>query len=286
MEADAAKQVLEVFQNLLPSMSDATKRPWEEDKEQDLHADADSHARQKKPRSASPKKGGHKSHGMDQLTVQMSRLILRHEDALNRLKLDMGYALHIETSAPILASLLKVSRKWKGDKEAGKLVVDLPLRTLLVTLYFRELLNCIKKMSTYLVESAEFKKLVDNNVITQDKFFYKTRWDPKDKDLINFSQSMSMTELLPRLEAFVQWLPVPFLVHRFHATRPLAEHYTGKSICFLLELSMRADHSTEAFHLLAEMAETTILDVMQSRLRRSTLQRSPLATELQKQLPG
>ena len=134
------------------------------------------------PGARAPRKEITKNQAMDHLTVQMSRLILRHEDALNRMKLDVGFALHIETSAPILASLLKVSRKWKGDKEAGKLTVDLPL----------------KKMSTYPIESAEFKKLVTDNVITQDKFFFKNRWDPKDKKLNNTSQSMSMTELLPQ----------------------------------------------------------------------------------------
>ena len=130
-------------------------------------------------------------------------------------------------------------------------------------------------MLTFTQETEEFKKLIAENIITKEQFFYKTKWDNGKQEIITHGLSMNMTDLVKRLELLTDWLTNPTLVHRFHSTRPLADQYSGKYITFLLELSLRDFRSADAFQLLTEMSETSILDIMKCRMKRATLQRSP-----------
>ena len=172
----------------------------------------------KKPRSGSPKKGGRgqsQSSNVDHICQTMGRLLLRHEDAINRVRLDTGFALHVQTTAPILPALLKISKKWKGDKESGQLVLDLPLRTILVTSFFRELLGCVKQIGGMAAESEVFKTLVKEQIISQDLCFFKTQWIAKTQEVKNTAPSMTLSELVPRLEMMVTWLTAPGLFTGF-----------------------------------------------------------------------
>ena len=72
---------------------------------------------------------------------------------------------------------------------------------------------------------------------------------------------------------------LPYMIHRFHATRPLAGNMTGIT-AFQLNISNR----TKGHQTVWECMEVSALQIIGLQLRRDTLKQSPAAALVQQAL--
>ena len=159
--------------------------------------------------------------------------------------------------------------------------IEMPLRTLLVSCFFLELLQQIKALVGKAADPAAKAEMVKNQIITDQLHFLNTVWDSKQNTVVAKGEGPSVTEIAEKLTLALPFFQQPSLIPRFHSTRPMSGEYQGKSITFMIEVSLRHSHGNEIFSLLSMMADTTALNSMQGRLRPATLQRAPLVNELQ-----
>ena len=73
-------------------------------------------------------------------------------------------------------------------------------------------------------------------------------------------------------------------LHRYHATRPLAETFKGPSVCFMLEISLRGAHAQKMYQALSSLAQCAAMKLMGANLVRERIKRSPLAALIHKML--
>ena len=93
------------------------------------------------------------------------------------------------------------------------------------------------------------------------------------------------TDAITALEKIVHSLDGQ-IVQRFHATRPMADSYTGDMIAFLLEVSIKGPEPLRVHQALAKLANSAIWYLIGARMRPETPKRSPLANKLQDLLRG
>ena len=88
------------------------------------------------------------------------------------------------------------------------------------------------------------------------------------------------------VEALQLVLPIilqPYMIHRFHATRPLAGNMTGVTT-FQLDISNRTKGHNTVWECLEALTGLSALQIIGLQLRRDTLKQSPAATLVQQAL--
>ena len=77
----------------------------------------------------------------------------------------------------------------------------------------------------------------------------------------------------------------PYMIHRFHATRPLAGNMTGIT-AFQLDISDRTNGHQTVWECLEALTGLSALQIIGLQLRRDTLKQSPAAALVQQALAG
>ena len=88
------------------------------------------------------------------------------------------------------------------------------------------------------------------------------------------------------VEALQLVLPIilqPYMIHGFHATRPLAGNMTGVTT-FQLDISNRTKGHNTVWECLEALTGLSALQIIGLQLRRDTLKQSPAATLVQQAL--
>ena len=94
--------------------------------------------------------------------------------------------------------------------------------------------------------------------------------------LKNAKLMQTMQEVLPLIMQ-------PYMVHRFHATRPLTSNMTGIT-AFQLDVSNRSPGHQKVWECLEMMTGLTALQAIGLQLRRDSLKQSPAAGLVQQAL--
>ena len=87
--------------------------------------------------------------------------------------------------------------------------------------------------------------------------------------------------LLQNIQRLKQLMALPKTVHRFHATRPLAEQYQSEVVVFLLTLNLKQEAAKEAMSILDNREGCSAARVVGLRMLPERPQRQPLTEQLQ-----
>ena len=209
---------------------------------------------------------------MKQLLKGVAALCLRHEDSLSLLHLDKGFVLFQKTKSPesLLKTMFDISTQWKQSKETGQ--VTSPLRVVLLKCFVTELQARLEKVdqdepTKESVIKAGWATQRDTDGLCWPYF----RYDPQTKqESVDTSKTpIPHARAVDVLKGILVLLS-PDTLHKFHATRPLAEQYESEMISFLIQgRPFRAVVSSASsvgaqFHLVsdggktAERAHTTL----------------------------
>ena len=294
----AEDQEVAVFMHLLPGLQEKRLREQseatEEDAGRDRKANKSSAGKGKGSWKGAKKKegelatdGGDRRRNsnqveMKQLLKGVAALCLRHEDSLSLLHLDKGFVLFQKTKSPesLLKTMFDISTQWKQSKATGQ--VTSPLRVVLLKCFVTELQARLEKVdqdepTKESVIKAGWATQRDTDGLCWPYF----RYDPQTKqECVDTSKTpIPHARAIDVLKGILVLLS-PDTLHKFHATRPLAEQYESEMISFLIHVALRGDLSEQLYRQLLQLEHSSTLFLMGARLRRERIQRSPLANHV------
>ena len=292
------EQEVDVFLHLLPGLKEKRMREQGEATEEEAGRDrkaTKSHAGKGKGTwKSAKKKGGNPEEGsgdrrrnssqveMQQLLKGVAALCLRHEDSLSILRLDKGFVLFQKTKSPesLLQTMFSISTQWKKSKETGQ--VTSPLRVVLLKCFITELQARLEKAeqdepTKAAVIKAGWATQKDTDGLCWPYFQY----DPQTKtETVDINKTpIPHARAIDVLKGILVLLS-PDTLHKFHATRSLAEQYESEMISFLIHVALRGDLSEQLYRQLLQLEHNSVMFLMGARLRRERIQRSPLANRV------
>ena len=224
--------------------------------------------------------------GLMELLKATARLAIRLEDQQSLDRLDKAFLLHQRTQVPecMLEEMFKISETWKEAKASVPPKVETSLRVILFKSYMLEFQSRLRK-----IEHAEVVQgLVEQGWLFkqgEDLTWRYLAWDTTaQKDIQHPTlEPQTHATILQAVQTLLELVSDQTL-HRYHATRPLAATFTGPSVCFMLEVSLRGAHAQKMYQALSTLAQCAALKLMGANLVRERINRSPLATKIHKML--
>ncbi|CAE7229050.1 unnamed protein product [Symbiodinium sp. CCMP2456] len=207
-------------------------------------------------------------------------LCLRHEDTEAAVRVDSSFMLYLDTrgSLSITRQLFDISADWKVKKEAGQ--CNQSLRTTLII----SMLSHMRR----LMETA----LEDDNRPTMEKHGWVTRANPPGWAYMVYNPETEAQEVdakrppLPHadikasIHRIFELITVENVLHKFHATRPMAEKYQSEVLPMILMISNRGPLADELRSCLVKLCDNACMRLIGARMRQDRLKRQPLAVKL------
>eukprot|EP00439_Symbiodinium_sp_Y106_P053556 s68_g7.t1 len=286
-EDQSHDSLMEIMAGLLPS----SKRMNESH-------EADKPAKIQKPGKGKgygrPRKDKEATNQEGSLLNMVARLLIAHEDTLLALLLESEFMVFMQAngSGSLGPTMLALSQKWHAEI-ATEAVPKVPLRMLTLAAVFKELEMRLIKLMAENPEGAEIRRqLSAQNLLTADgKAWYYMKWDREQGKLLPTKetplQMSDACQVLARVYALVQ---TPGLILRFCALKALNKvDMENPSSAFAivpwkLTVSMRNPQAAELFQALTRLSHNAIMQVILTWLRPATLQRSPVAQAIAKQV--
>ena len=205
------------------------------------------------------------------------------QDELSQLRADRGYVLYLNTKDGILPNLLATSVKWKQIQEEDKSKLDKSLRvTLLLALLMEWGARLEKTLSDRALKAVA--QQADWLTTADPAAWSYQSWDAARKEVITLPEAVPYPaqQLLEDLRKLTILIDRPGVIHRFHATRPMAETYQSEVLVFLLTLSQKRESAAATMQLMDRLAGCSAGRVIGLRLRTDRPTRQPLAVQLDK----
>jgi hypothetical protein len=216
-----------------------------------------------------------------ELVSMLTRLSLRHEDALASTRADNCFMLFFDTGGEVtmVHNLYQVATMWKGQQTKEGVMSS--LRTTLMAALMSELNGRVRK--TKEMKEEELALFYKHSWLKEGGSWAYQKWDTAQQEVTadlsrSPVQQAAMEQTLQRLTTL---LATPEVLHRFHATRPMAKNYESPSLPFCITLSGRGQLAQEAHDLLTLLSGNAALRLVGARLRPEYNKRAPLAQALQ-----
>ncbi|CAE7250752.1 unnamed protein product [Symbiodinium sp. CCMP2592] len=212
---------------------------------------------------------GHSWTSSGDLTGQMARLLLRHEQQLQSIQQDCKLHLYLRSGKEsFLPNLCEVAKEWSRLRrdEPGK--INSPLRTLLLRATLQEMETRIK-----LTISKEKQTAIDMQWYKEEEGWTYMQWNAQKAQLeLQATPSPLATETLLELLRELRTLVNPDSVKKFASLRGLPQEPQSEWIHFQLELGFRpqGDRMWEIFQMLLNQS---CLHPLGARLRKDRIRR-------------
>ena len=262
-EAGNFQQMVDIWAHVLPK--DQLKRILETEPQETEKR----HKGRKFQNKENPDEMGH-----TQLLKAMAALLLRHEDSIKCLNLDMEYMVHLNPGpGSILGDLMTASKDWTNAKEKAT-----PLRHHLVVTTIDLLLQRFTALTEAQPESELHKRALQYLLLDSNNHCPFLSWSPERKQLIQSkTPPMPMEEVLKTIQEIKTCLEDSRVTLKFHSLRKMSTD-TDKAVPFLWTVSHRV--APNLWHLLQRLAFHSSWQLIQVHLRPANLQRSPLAKSI------
>ncbi|CAE7250598.1 unnamed protein product [Symbiodinium natans] len=222
---------------------------------------------------------GHETPNLTYLIKALARLALQQETALKILRQDYSWVLFIQPgSQGPLPLLFAAAQKWKKSQEEG--TTTSTLRTTLFGCLITMLHASLKDIGG--VTQTPFQKKAEDNKWLQEGHWCYQKWSPALGSLVvdEGRPPLPHAKLVEALQLLLPIIMQPYMIHRFHATRPLADTMTGVT-AFQLDISNRTKGHPTVWETLEALTGLSAMQVIGLQLRRDTLKQSPAAALVQ-----
>ena len=223
---------------------------------------------------------GQEETGQTQLIKAMAALLLRHEDSIKCLNLDMEYMVHLNQGpGSILGSLMTASKEWTNASAQEKTA---PLRHHLVVTMIDLLLQRFTALTEAKPESELHQRALHYLLLDSNNNCPFLCWSPEKKQLIQSkTPPLPLEEVFKTIQEIKTCLEDSWVTLKFHSLRKMSTE-TDKAVPFLWTVSHRV--APNLWHLLQRLAFHSSWQLIQVHLRPANLQRSPLAKSIQQHL--
>ena len=243
-------------------------------------------AQDKRPREDSAHSSHEDTRLEEQLIPMMAQLCLRFEDAINVLRLDRAYMMLFKTKGEesILRTLHDLSVRWEALQAAKQ--TECAKR---IALFKGMILELQARAKSFIEQETKLQSLIQLGWVTkQDQ--REPMWQPliwsveQQKDIPCPDMGpLPHGKALQAMEMLIEHTNGQ-VIHRFHATRPLAQEYAGDMLEFKLEVSAKGQAPMQAHEALASLTNSSLWLLIGARMRPESLKRSALAKRVQQLL--
>ena len=230
---------------------------------------------------------GGRIRALEQHVQCLTRLALRHEDALGLLRSEFSYVIHAKVKAPtsVVGTLYTMQQEWRNLKEKEPARLTGPLRVALLGCLFREL-QC---RLTQLLEDEQLRQTwIDMEWLSQDSgFFPYLRYNQESKrhEPEQTRPGLPVQILKEHIGEIVKNIPAPGALARYHPLRPLTDNMAGESLPFLLQTGIGTEAAQNLSLHLRALVGHSCTHLCSFTLQTDKIQRSGLAQQLSKGLP-
>ncbi|CAE7253108.1 Usp36, partial [Symbiodinium sp. CCMP2456] len=203
------------------------------------------------------------------LLALVTRLSLRQEDDLAATRADNAFLFYMETRTigtyrPIpsfTSNFYAIAQQWQQIKDKTPERLSLSLRTTLLLAYM-----------------TEFHESTGPN----PPCWTYSKWSPERKEAIIDTSRTPIThsQVLDSVARLLKLLSNSSLVHKFRATRPLAERYDSNILTFLMTVATRGEEADQLFATMLLLTDCNATRLMCTRIAKERQRRQPLAQVL------
>ena len=216
----------------------------------------------------------------------LTRLALRHEDAIGLLRSEFSFVIHAKVDAPtsVVKTMFSMQQDWRTLKEKEPSKLTGPLRVALLGCLFRELQERLDKL---LQDEQMSKTWVDMEWLTRDLgFFPYLRYNQETRRLEpeKTRPGLPVSILREHIAEVAKNIPAPGALARYHPIRPLTANMAGESLVFLLQTGVGSDAAQSLSLHLKALVGHSVTQLCAFTLQADRLQRSGLANQLSKSL--
>ena len=224
---------------------------------------------------------------LDQATKEligaMTRMSLRHEAELARLKQDTGFMLFIDTADySCLAKLRAAGDKWQTQYANQQVTTS--LKVVLMSGLCQLLRRKVEELQK---DEANLERLMKVGWLSEgrnalDPVFHFYEWSPSEKkELRSTAPPIPLTEVLGMLDTLEQNITVPGVLTQFKSTRQWSESHRSEVMPFQVSLSLRHEEAHRCHRCFVRLSGNSAMKLLGARLRPERGQRSNLAREVE-----
>ncbi|CAE7427449.1 L96 [Symbiodinium sp. CCMP2592] len=183
---------------------------------------------------------------MRKVIGMMQKLILRHEDSINILKLEYSFVAHMRLNVPsgVATTLYVAADGWRKLKASEPTKLDRPMRTSLFVCFLAELKSRLTGLDERPDDAARMEQM--GWIATgPPRAWHFLKWDgAAQRTVVDQSKpALTQAEVLEHIDILLKCAVVGNALTRFHPTRPLAEDMQGESLAFLVQVGTMGEAS-------------------------------------------
>ena len=171
---------------------------------------------------------------LEQQVSLLTRLALRHEDAVNLTRCEVSFVVHAKLGidAGVVPQLYQVQSAWRDLKKNSPEKLDKTMRSTLVLCLFREILNRAEKLPD---DPAALQEFTSNSWISRDAQFWPfLQYNSSSKLLVpeTSKPGLHRDDLFKHLKAIIELCVHDHALGRFHPIRPMGDQMSGDNLVF------------------------------------------------------
>ena len=232
--------------------------------------------------------GGRDLRALNEVMEMMQRLFLRHEDAINLLRLEYSFVAHMRLNVPssVVPMLYVAADGWRKLKANEPEKLDRPMRTSLFVCYFAELRARLEALPT---KPTDIEKLVTLGWLSTGPpmVWPFLKWDSVNQRTIvdTSKEPLSQSAVIEHIDILLRDVVSGTSLARFHPTRPMAEEMRGDSVVFLIQVSTEGEPAANMRASLKALCHNAALQLVATQLKADRANRSTLANSLAATIP-
>ena len=226
------------------------------------------------------------------LLALVTRLSLRQEDDLAATRADNAFLFYLETRTtgtyrpiPSFAGhFFAIAQQWQKLRDETPEKLSLSLRTTLLLAYMTEFHERLRHALEEENKEAYLKEGWLQESGTSPCWTY-SKWNPERREAIIDTSRTPIThaQILDSVARLLKLLSDSSLVHKFRATRPLAENYESNILTFLMTVATRGQEADQLFATMLLLTDCNATRLMRTRIAKERQRRQPLAMVLSKE---
>ncbi|CAE7333723.1 unnamed protein product [Symbiodinium microadriaticum] len=212
-----------------------------------------------------------------------TRLILRHESELARLRADTSFVLFIDTGSHSCLQMLRdAGSRWSDLYAKGQ--VTMPLRTMLMmglVQSLKQTIDEVRRSEERLARCKDAGWILEGSLPINPNWVY-FGWDPKQKQQVVLeTDAVSTSDILTMLDSMESLLRKDGVLQNFKSAKQPEELENAEVAPFVLTISLRTQAADEMHHIFSRLSGNACCKLLGFRVRPERIVRQPLAKQLE-----
>ncbi|CAE7416447.1 unnamed protein product [Symbiodinium sp. CCMP2592] len=219
----------------------------------------------------------------DQQLDIISKLVLKHEEALHSIRKDTSYVMFFrQDEKSLVPNLMEVARQWreKATSATPDPALQSPLRTVLINCLLKELLQRTQRVVATEEGRANLKEM--GWIDSQGHWTY-LKWSPQQRRLVlNEARTPVTHDAMIKTITELQASMTGEIIHRFKSKQPMwsIEEEGSSQAVFDLEISLRSATADEAHMNFGVLMGNAVTNLVGMSTKKDDRPRQPQAQQL------